>query len=216
MKVPKTYGGGTQEFWMFDVGGQRGERCKWIQVKYGSHLTVDGQRGERCKWIQVFEGIHAILFLAAASDFDQTLREDNTTNRLTESIKIFEDVWRSRFLLDAGFIIFLNKQDLLKEKIQSGKQVNRYFPDYEHYQLDKKGNIISVHRMYTKNVNVTRKKRRDSEDIFQLPGLSIPVKQQQRSCFYHFTVATDTNNIKTVFQDVHTMIIENNLGSILN
>ncbi|CAG2062775.1 unnamed protein product, partial [Timema podura] len=126
------------------------------------------------------------------------------------------------FLLDAGFIIFLNKQDLLREKIQSGKQVNKYFPDYEHYQLDKKeGNPFDEYtraKCFIRDlfVNVTRKKRKDSEEIFQLPGLSIPVNQKQRSCFYHFTVATDTNNIKTVFQDVHTMIIENNLGSILN
>jgi hypothetical protein len=32
MKVPTKYGGGSREFWMFDVGGQRGERRKWLPV----------------------------------------------------------------------------------------------------------------------------------------------------------------------------------------
>lgn len=36
----------------------------------------------------------------------------------------------------------------------------------------------------------------------------------ERTCFYHYTVATDTDNIKTVFSDVHEMIIRINLGSV--
>lgn len=41
--MPKKYGGGSLQFWMFDVGGQRGERKKWIQVRW------EGKNGGREK-----------------------------------------------------------------------------------------------------------------------------------------------------------------------
>jgi guanine nucleotide-binding protein subunit alpha len=45
---------------------------------------------------QVFEGINAILFLVASSDYDQTLREEISVNRLHEAVNLFRDVWHSR------------------------------------------------------------------------------------------------------------------------
>ncbi|CAG7719312.1 unnamed protein product, partial [Allacma fusca] len=117
MKIPRKYGGGSQSFWMFDVGGQRGERRKWIQV---------------------FDGINTILFLVACNVFDQFTFEDPSLNRLQESINLFQDVWCSRFLQDSGFIVFLNKQDLLKKKIESGASIGHYYPDFFHYSIDNK------------------------------------------------------------------------------
>lgn len=35
-----------------------------------------------------------------------------------------------------------------------------------------------------------------------------------RECYYHYTVATDTKNIRKVFNDVHNMILTENLSSI--
>jgi len=52
----------------------------------------------------------------------------------------FCDTWSFiRFLHAAGVIVFLNKQDVLKEKVESGKSIAKYFPDYAKYQLDSKG-----------------------------------------------------------------------------
>ena len=45
---------------------------------------------------QVFEGIQAILFIVASSDFDQTLREETSVNRLREAVNLFDDIWHSR------------------------------------------------------------------------------------------------------------------------
>lgn len=61
-----------------------------------SVYDVGGQQGERKKWIQVFDSVATILFLADCSSFDQTLREDTTKNRLLEALEIFEQVWKNR------------------------------------------------------------------------------------------------------------------------
>lgn len=115
-------GGGIQEFRMFDVGGQRDQRNKWMQV---------------------FEGIQAVLFLISCGDFDQTLREDHKQNRLVESIRLFSGVWHNRFLIDSGIIVFLNKQDVMEAKIRAGKNIGKYFTEYEHYRLSPhEGNVF--------------------------------------------------------------------------
>lgn len=43
---------------------------------------VGGQRNERKKWIHCFEGVTAVIFVAAISEYDQKLFEDTSTNRM--------------------------------------------------------------------------------------------------------------------------------------
>ena len=63
-----------------------------------SVFDVGGQRGERKKWIQVFDSVVAIQFLADCSSYDQNLREDPSKNRLLEALEIFEQTWRNRLV----------------------------------------------------------------------------------------------------------------------
>ena len=122
VKIPISMGGGMQEFRMFDVGGQRDQRNKWLQV---------------------FEGIQAVLFLISCGDFDQTLREDPTQNRLVEALELFSGVWHNRFLSSAGIIVFLNKQDIMETKIRNGKCIGQHFPDFYQYKMGAKdGNMF--------------------------------------------------------------------------
>ena len=52
-------------------------------------IDVGGQRTERKKWIHCFDDVLLVMFLAAISEYDQVLEEDNVTNRLTESLTLF-------------------------------------------------------------------------------------------------------------------------------
>lgn len=92
---------------------------------------VGGQRNERKKWIHCFEGVTAVIFVAAISEFDQTLFEDASTNRMVEALDLFDDICNNTFFLKSSMILFLNKRDLFEIKIKTKKI--RDFPIYSDY-----------------------------------------------------------------------------------
>lgn len=49
-------------------------------------FDVGGQRSERKKWIHCFEDVTAIIFCVAMSEYDQVLHEDETTVNIIEII----------------------------------------------------------------------------------------------------------------------------------
>jgi guanine nucleotide-binding protein G(o) subunit alpha len=80
-------------------------------------FDVGGQRSERKKWIHCFEDVTAIIFCVAMSEYDQVLHEDETTNRMQESLKLFDSICNNKWFGDTSIILFLNKKDLFEEKI---------------------------------------------------------------------------------------------------
>lgn len=47
---------------------------------------VGGQRSERKKWIHCFDDVTLIIFCVALSEYDQVLLEETTQNRMAESL----------------------------------------------------------------------------------------------------------------------------------
>ncbi|KAJ8389153.1 hypothetical protein AAFF_G00123590 [Aldrovandia affinis] len=79
-------------------------------------VDVGGQRSERRRWFECFDSVTSILFLVSSSEYDQVLMEDRQTNRLMESLNIFETIVNNRVFSNVSIILFLNKTDLLEEK----------------------------------------------------------------------------------------------------
>ncbi|KMQ84702.1 guanine nucleotide-binding protein g subunit alpha [Lasius niger] len=50
-------------------------------------FDVGGQRSERKKWIHCFEDVTAIIFCVAMSEYDQVLHEDETTKNIKPKIR---------------------------------------------------------------------------------------------------------------------------------
>ena len=57
------------------------------------------------------------------------LREDPNVNRMHESLNLFKNVINNEFLKDTAIILFLNKIDLFKDKIER-VDLKICFPDY--------------------------------------------------------------------------------------
>jgi guanine nucleotide-binding protein subunit alpha len=92
-------------------------------------VDVGGQRSERKKWIHCFEDVTAIIFMVAISEYDQVLFEDETVNRISESLMLFKSVCEMDWFSKTSIILFMNKTDLFEKKLKSSPLIN-YFPKY--------------------------------------------------------------------------------------
>lgn len=153
-------------------------------------IDVGGQRSERRKWMPHFEDVTALIFVSALSGYDLTLEEDEDTNRVHESMSLFEGIANNKFFGDTSMILFMNKTDLFKEKLAKSP-LKTYFPDYTGDGAD----VVSAQNFIC--------------DKFLALN-----KNPRKQIYKHFTCATDTGNIDMVFRAVSDIIEEKFLESI--
>ena len=120
---------------------------------------VGGQRSERWKWIHCFDNVTAIIFCAAMSGYDSTCVEDGTTLRLHESLDLFDMVCNSKYLQRASMLLFLNKTDILQRKVYTSP-LTVCFPEYGGKQT-----YEEVSR-YIQNKFVERNRTRDPDRVY--------------------------------------------------
>jgi len=255
-------------------------------------IDVGGQKSERRKWIHCFDNVNSIIFLAALSEYDQTIPQDeidqnedlvansnasqqnnvlnktskktlsydnmssspkkkaisktysqqtlNVTNhnsatrsrniggkfqrsargdartklppfpeiarqtsnddfsvnvnRMRESFCLFKTLVHSKWFKDTSVILFLNKTDILNEKIQYSDLVN-YDETYEGPSRDSEAAKTHILEKYIKG--------------FHHPPQG--GRLNKRTLYSHFTCATDTNNIRFVFAAIKDIILQNYL-----
>ncbi|KAI8071224.1 guanine nucleotide binding protein, alpha subunit [Gongronella butleri] len=148
-------------------------------------FDVGGQRSERKKWIHCFESVMSIIFCVALSEYDQVLLEDGTENRMVESVRLFESIVNSRWFLHTSIMLFLNKVDLFKIKVDH-IPLETYFPDY------KGGNDANKAAKY-------------------ILWRFLQTNRAKLHIYPHLTQATDTTNIRFVFAAVNETILQNAL-----
>jgi len=160
------------EFKMFDVGGQRNERKKWIHC---------------------FDAVTAVLFVASLSCYDLTLYEDRSQNRMVEALMLFQEVCNARWFKDTSIILLLNKKDLFEKKIKK-VPLTVCFPDYDG------GADFGAACEYVQD---------------QFEGR---VSDGMKQIYTHVTCATDTSNMRVVFNAVKDIVIRKNLqqGGLLS
>jgi hypothetical protein len=153
-------------------------------------FDVGGQRNERKKWIHCFEGVTAVLFVGVLSEYDLTLYEDETMNRMEETLNIFEEICNSAFFTKTSIILFLNKRDIFQEKIKAvALNVCPCFKSYTGPNTYEAGCQLIENSFHARN------------------------KNPNKLIYAHVTCATDTNNMKVVLNAVNDIIIRGRLGA---
>jgi guanine nucleotide-binding protein G(o) subunit alpha len=156
-------------------------------------FDVGGQRNERKKWIHCFSDVTAVLFVAALSEYDMVLYEDEDTNRMEEALNLFDEICNSRWFKKTSMILMLNKRDLFAEKIQK-VPLSKCFPDYT-------------------GANTYESATRFIQEQFEMRN-----RNPDKQIYSHITCATDKNNMKVVFNAVKDIVIRRSLqeGGLLS
>lgn len=161
-------------------------------------FDVGGQRSERKKWIHCFENVTTILFLVAISEYDQLLFEDETVNRMQEALTLFDSICNSRWFVKTSIILFLNKIDRFKEKLPVSPMKN-YFPDYEG-KLNQNG----LHGREQQRSNTAKGGPDYAAACDYILNRFVSLNQHETKQIYtHFTCATDTTQIRFVMAAVN-------------
>ncbi|KAJ3445597.1 guanine nucleotide-binding protein g(o) subunit alpha [Anaeramoeba flamelloides] len=146
-------------------------------------IDVGGQRNERRKWIHQFEEVLLLIFIVAINEYNQRLFEDETVNRLQESLKLFTKMVNNEYFRHKNCILLFNKMDLFEEKI-SKYDLNGCFPDYKS-GLDCDDALLFITKKFKK-----------------------PSKNSKRKIYLHKSCATNTQNIKSIFYSVKEIVTQ--------
>lgn len=166
-----------------------------------SHLInlvdLGGQRGERRKWVRTYEESHGVLFITALSEFDMLMWENKKDNRVQDSIDIFDSLMQEESLNNTQMILFFNKSDLLREKLNNGKDLRdvSLFSDYR----GKKSDFDDTIAYFTKKF----------EEIYY--------KHRKRGKDYliiHVTSAIDPVSMKRVLDNIAPKVVERQLSAM--
>ena len=167
-----------------------------LAVRSRTRLTPSFSRLSR---IHCFEDVTAIIFCVALSEYDQVLYEDESTNRMHESLRLFDSICNNKWYVSrgslsaestlslslvccfrfvyTGIILFLNKKDLFEEKIKRSP-LTVCFREYTGpNEYDPAAEYIQA-QFVAKN------------------------KSTQKEVYCHHTCATDTQNVQFVFDAV--------------
>lgn len=157
-------------------------------------VDVGGQPSERRKWIYCFDGVTTVIFLAAISEYDQ-YNTDGPHSALEESIALWSTLLASPFFKKSGFILFLNKNDVFEEKIQTS-HLSEYIPSYmgPRCNPDMAAKFLEDLFIDCKPPNRRGDGKEDPDNEMML--------------YVHRTTATNTENIRMVFIDVKDTVLD--------
>ncbi|KAJ7275084.1 guanine nucleotide binding protein, alpha subunit [Mycena rebaudengoi] len=165
-RITTTSGGMTgnisRDWRIYDVGGHRSLRAAWAPYCAGE--------------------MDAIIFLAPISAFDQVLAEEPRVNRLADSVNLWTTIVSNKLLANTNIILFLNKIDIMKSKLESGIQ----FVDYVNSYGKRPNDLENASGYLRKKFGGIQKERSPSHRVF----------------YCHMTTVTDPKSTQYILANI--------------
>ena len=129
-----------------------------FQIKERKYTMFDvgGQRNERRKWIHCFDNVTACIFVTAISEFDQKLYEDASTNRMDEAVTLYDQICNHPSFGRTSMILFLNKRDLFAAKLAKVKSMDSWTQHSKHFSAEKKAQLATLGGDYERCIQATK------------------------------------------------------------
>jgi len=86
-------------------------------------FDVGGQKSERKKWIHCFDSVTAVIFVASLSCYDEVMFEDQEKNSMVDQLELFANIVNEPTFEKTSVILFLNKKDLFAERLARGQPI---------------------------------------------------------------------------------------------
>lgn len=110
-----------------------------------------------------------------------------------EALMLFESIANSKYFVKSALILFLNKIDLFKDKILSGKSpIRDHFPDYTGADKDVEA----------------------GQQFFARKFQNL-VRDPDKEAYVHFTNATDTSLLDKTMTSVQDKIVQENIHKLM-
>jgi len=165
-------------------------------------FDVGGQRNERRKWLSLFDCVDVLIYVAALNHYSCALFEDESKNAMQESLELFREMVNSKWFPPhhTRFVLFLNKNDAFRHRlIKDGVPMSVAFGD--EYQSDNFADAVFSNeaeqkkweeRCYAEALAFIKAKY-----LQELGG-----RHKANEVFVHVTTATDLCLVKDVFDQV--------------
>ncbi|KAI0341384.1 G-alpha-domain-containing protein [Trametopsis cervina] len=152
-------------------------------------IDVGGSRSQRPTWVPFFDD--AIIFLAPISAFDQTLVEDKSVNRLEDSVMLWKAVCSNKLLAKVELILFMNKCDILDQKLRAGVRLARYLRSFG----DRPNDLENAQKFFRSRFSHIHREH----------------SPQPRKFHGYFTSVTDTSTTSGILASVREMVMREHL-----
>jgi len=164
------------------------DKITWEMIDCG------GQTGERKKWeVIINEGLTAMIFFIGLDEYNMVSAEDKNLTKMDVARSVFSEVANSDATRGVTKLLFLNKEDLFKEKMANKVQFAEFqkaFPEY------------------------TEDNDPETAAQFVAKKFQSEIADENEHVHHHVICALDTNAMSVVFEAVKDDIFSKKMAKL--